>query len=78
MPARAFVIQFPDGDFEYDFTRGAAPSIGQTLRQGLAVVGYRGRRRAGRDDLRRGSRPHIAGAATHVDGSRRRLAIALG
>ena len=33
MPAQAFVIQFPDGDFEYDFTRGAAPSIGQTLRR---------------------------------------------
>jgi len=33
MPARAFVIQFPDGDFEYDFTRGATPSIGQTLRR---------------------------------------------
>jgi hypothetical protein len=33
MPARAFVIQFPDGDFEYDFTRGAAPSVGQTLRR---------------------------------------------
>jgi hypothetical protein len=33
MPAQAFVIQFPDGDFEYDFTRGALPSIGQTLRR---------------------------------------------
>jgi hypothetical protein len=33
MPAQAFVIQFPDGDFEYDFTRGAVPSIGQTLRR---------------------------------------------
>ena len=33
MAARAFVIQFPDGDFEYDLTRGAAPSIGQTLRR---------------------------------------------
>jgi hypothetical protein len=33
MPTRAFVIQFPDGDFEYDFTRGAALLVGQTLRR---------------------------------------------
>ena len=47
MPARAFVIQFPDGDFEYDFTRGAAPSIGQTLRRRgslWAVTGVDGER----------------------------------
>lgn len=33
MPTRAFVIKFPDGDFEYDFTRGAVLSVGQTLRR---------------------------------------------
>ncbi|HJR94319.1 MAG TPA: hypothetical protein VJ807_02720 [Gaiellaceae bacterium] len=33
MPTRAFVIKFPDGDFEYDFTRGTALSVGQTLRR---------------------------------------------
>ena len=36
MPAKAFVIRFPNGDFEYDFTRRAIPSIGETMRkQGL-------------------------------------------
>jgi hypothetical protein len=47
MPAQAFVIQFPDGYFEYDFTRGAAPAIGQTLRRrGLlwSVIGVDGER----------------------------------
>jgi hypothetical protein len=33
MPARAFVIRFPDGDFEYDLTRRAVPSIGETMRR---------------------------------------------
>lgn len=33
MPARAFVIRFPNGDFEYDLTRRALPSIGDTLRR---------------------------------------------
>jgi hypothetical protein len=33
MPARAFVIRFPNGDFEYDFTRRAIPSIGETMRK---------------------------------------------
>ena len=33
IPARAFVIRFPDGDFEYDFTRSVAPSVGDTLRR---------------------------------------------
>jgi hypothetical protein len=31
--ARAFVIRFPNGDFEYDFTRSVAPSVGDTLRR---------------------------------------------
>ncbi len=36
MPAKAFVIRFPNGDFEYDVTRRAIPSIGETVRkQGL-------------------------------------------
>ena len=33
MPTRAFVIRFPNGDFEYDLGRGAAPTIGETLRR---------------------------------------------
>ena len=34
--ARAFVVRFPNGDFEYDFTRRAIPTIGETTRrQGL-------------------------------------------
>jgi hypothetical protein len=33
MPARAFVIRFPDSDFEYDFTRSVAPSVGEILRR---------------------------------------------
>ena len=33
MPARAFVIRFPNGDFEYDVTRRAVPSIGDTMRR---------------------------------------------
>ena len=33
MPARAFVIRFPDGDFEYDVTRSVPPSVGETLRR---------------------------------------------
>ena len=31
MPAKAFVIRFPDGDFEYDFTRLPVPSIGDQM-----------------------------------------------
>ena len=31
--ARAFVIRFPNGDFEYDVTRSVAPSVGDTLRR---------------------------------------------
>jgi hypothetical protein len=33
MPARAFVIRFPNGDFEYDMRRGAAPTVGETMRK---------------------------------------------
>jgi hypothetical protein len=33
MPAQAFVIRFPNGDYEYDFTRLAVPSVGDTLRK---------------------------------------------
>ena len=33
LPARAFVIRFPNGDFEYDFTQRAVPTIGETLRR---------------------------------------------
>ena len=31
MPSRAFVIRFPDGDFEYDLGRRGTPSVGETL-----------------------------------------------
>ena len=31
IPARAFVIRFPNGDFEYDFTRKPVPLVGDTL-----------------------------------------------
>jgi hypothetical protein len=33
VPASAYVIRFPNGDFEYDFTRRALPSIGETMRR---------------------------------------------
>ena len=33
MPAKAFLIRYPDGDFEYDFTRQALPAIGDTLQR---------------------------------------------
>ena len=33
MPAKAFVIRFPNGDFEYEVSRRAVPSIGETLRR---------------------------------------------
>ena len=36
MPATAFVIRFPNGDYEYDFTRKPIPTVGETMRkQGL-------------------------------------------
>ena len=31
VPAGAFVIRFPDGDYEYDMTRRPVPSVGDTL-----------------------------------------------
>ena len=35
MPAKAFVIRFPNGDFEYDLTATgrALPAVGETLRR---------------------------------------------
>jgi hypothetical protein len=33
MPARAFVIRFPNGDYEYDVAWRPTPRIGQTLRR---------------------------------------------
>jgi hypothetical protein len=33
MPAKAFVIRFPSGDFEYDMTRRAVPLVGDQLRR---------------------------------------------
>jgi hypothetical protein len=33
MPAKALLIRYPDGDFEYDFTRRALPAIGETMRR---------------------------------------------
>jgi hypothetical protein len=33
MPAKAFVIRFPDGDFEYDMRRAVAPRVGETIRK---------------------------------------------
>jgi hypothetical protein len=33
MPAKAFVIRFPNGDFEYDMRRAVAPSVGETIRK---------------------------------------------
>ncbi len=33
MPAKAFVIRFPNGDYEYDVARRPTPRIGETLRR---------------------------------------------
>jgi hypothetical protein len=33
IPAKAFVIHYPDGDFEYDFTRKTLPVIGDTVQR---------------------------------------------
>jgi hypothetical protein len=33
MPAKAFVIRFPDGDFEYDVRRRPAPAVGDLIRR---------------------------------------------
>ena len=34
MPAKAFVIQFPNGDFEYIMRRRPLPSVGDEIRHG--------------------------------------------
>ena len=33
MPAKALLIRYPDGDFEYEFTRLALPVIGDTMKR---------------------------------------------
>jgi hypothetical protein len=33
MPDRAFVIHYPNGDFEYDVRPTAAPDVGDTMRR---------------------------------------------
>lgn len=33
MPTTAFVIHFPNGDYEYDMRSGDAPVIGDTVRR---------------------------------------------
>jgi hypothetical protein len=33
MPAKAFVIRFPNGDYEYNVARRPTPRIGETLRR---------------------------------------------
>ena len=33
MPAKALLIRYPDGDFEYDFTRQDLPAIGDTVQR---------------------------------------------
>ena len=33
MPSRAFVVRFPNGDFEYDVHSRAAPEVGDTMRR---------------------------------------------
>jgi hypothetical protein len=45
IPARAFVIRFPDGDFEYDLTRNDYPEVGDVLRRRgslWSVIGIEG------------------------------------
>ena len=37
MPAKAFVIQFPDGDHEYVMRRRPLPSVGDQIRHGGSV-----------------------------------------
>lgn len=62
IPARAFVIRFPDGDFEYDFTRSVAPAVGDTLRR-LGVT-WRVTRRTEGDVLT----VHVERAKRETDG----------
>ena len=33
MPAKAFVVRFRNGDYEYDLTRRPIPPIGETMRR---------------------------------------------
>jgi hypothetical protein len=33
MPSRAFVVRFPNGDFEYEVRSRDAPEVGETLRR---------------------------------------------
>jgi hypothetical protein len=33
MPAKAFVIRFPNGEYEYDLTRRPVPAVGETMRR---------------------------------------------
>jgi len=33
MSAKAFVIRFPNGDFEYDFWNDCAPEVGESVRR---------------------------------------------
>jgi hypothetical protein len=37
MPAKAFVIRFPNGDYEYELSRRAAPAMGETVRRNGAL-----------------------------------------
>lgn len=37
MPSRAFVVRFPNGDFEYEVRSGAAPEVGDMIRRRGAV-----------------------------------------
>ena len=41
MPRRAFVLRFPNGDFEYDLTRSAVPGVGETIRRGESLWSVR-------------------------------------
>jgi hypothetical protein len=45
IPAKAFLIHYPDGDFEYDFTRQALPEIGNTSTGSDRTTSSRGFRR---------------------------------
>ena len=33
MPSRAFVVRFPNGDFEYEVRSRDAPEVGETMRR---------------------------------------------
>ena len=70
MPARGFVIRFPDGDFEYDFTRAGAPSVGETLRRKGSLWSVV---RINDDDL---LTVHVAAADDEADGASLRDSMA--